>query len=461
MLEEQLRAVVAAALSDDVEIRDLRRLTGGASRETWSFEAALPDGELRPLILRRHTPGITRSGPLTREALAIEAAARAGVPEPGIVAHSDDPEALGAAFVIMDRIEGETIARRILRDERFDKVRPRLAEQCGEILARIHTIPADAVPGLESYDVLADVEGIVHAFEDPSPALELGLRWLTRNRPAAGREVVLHGDFRNGNLVVGPDGLAAVLDWELTHLGDPVEDLGWLCVKSWRFGETEHPVGGFGDVADLTAAYQAAGGRPVDPARLRWWESFGTLKWGVICEIQAQTHLQGLVRSVELATLGRRIAEMEWDLLELLGDDQPVPAESPARLGTDPRAVRPDSLQDRPSAPELVAAVREFLERDVVGTIEGRVGFHARVATNALGIVERELVLGPGLDAAARERLATFLGHDADLGTLLGELATRIRDGALDDDPEAFAVTRDTVRSKLEVSNPRYATGPA
>ena len=128
----------------------------------------------------------------------------------------------------------------------------------------------------------------------------------------------MHGDFRNGNFIVGPDGIRAVLDWELAHLGDPVEDLGWLCVKSWRFGVADQRVGGFGTVDDLLAAYRAAGGREVDPLELRYWELMGTLKWGVICEIQAFTHLEGTVRSVELATLGRRVAEMEWDLLDLI-----------------------------------------------------------------------------------------------------------------------------------------------
>jgi hypothetical protein len=267
---------------------------------------------------------------------------------------------------------------------------------------------------------------------------------------------LVHGDVRNGNLVVDRDGLQAVLDWELAHLGDPVEDLGWLCVKSWRFGVTDRHVGGFGDVDELCDAYAAAGGRPVDRVRLRWWEALGTLKWGVICEMQAQRHLQGLVRSVELATLGRRIAEMEWDLLELL-DGARGPARGPAPH--DDAAPRVTSLQDRPSAAELLEAVREFLERDVLGAVDGRVGFHTRVAVNALGIVERELVLGPTLDATTRGRLAAFLGHDDDLARLIAELATRIRSGALDDEPETAAVTREIVRAKLEVSNPRYLAG--
>ena len=458
-------AAVAAALTRHLggapTVEGLRRLSGGASRETWSFDAQLGDERLA-LVLRRD-PGQAVAGPLDRstEADVLSAAHDAGVLTPRVRFVLEPADELGSGFV-MDRVEGETVARRILRDDAYASARGRLAGQCGEAAARIHAVSTAALPTLPALgplEQLAQYRSVLDSFGEPHPAFELGLRRLARDVPTVDEATLVHGDFRNGNLVVGPDGLRAVLDWELTHLGDPVEDLGWLCVKSWRFGVTEHPVGGFGEVGDLTAGYEAAGGRPVDPARLRWWEAFGTLKWGVICEIQAQTHLQGLVRSVELATLGRRIAEMEWDLLELLDDGPTAPAGSPARVGADPRDARPESLQDRPSAPELVAAVREFLERDVVGSIEGRVGFHARVAVNALGMVERELVLGPGLDAAARARLAAYLGHDGDLGTLLGELATRIRDGALDDDPDAFAATRATVRSKLEVSNPRYAAG--
>jgi aminoglycoside phosphotransferase (APT) family kinase protein len=291
VLDAELRAV----LPDLGEIRNLRRLTGGASRETWAFE----EGD-RPLIYRR-------GAGVGREAGAIRAAAAAGVPEPEVIAFGED-------WAVMERVDGETIARRILRDERFAAVRPKLAEQCGEILARIHTIPADAVPGLESYDVLADLEGIVHAFEDPSPALELGLRWLTRNRPAADREMVLHGDFRNGNLVVGEDGIRAVLDWELVHRGDPMQDLGYLCVRAWRFGGPA-PVGGFGSYEDLFAGYERVSGADVDREAVRWWEMFGTVWWGGACMLQAWRHLSGGERSVELAAIGRRVWEQEYDVL--------------------------------------------------------------------------------------------------------------------------------------------------
>ena len=163
--------------------------------------------------------------------------------------------------------------------------------------------------------------GILDALGEPHPAFELGLRWLEDHLPAGSTDAapqLVHGDFRNGNFIVGPEGIRSVLDWELSHLGDPVEDLGWLCVKSWRFGNVDQPVGGFGTVDALLAAYETAGGGTVDPEHLHYWETFGTLKWGIICEMQCFSHLTGLVRSVELAALGRRIAEMEWDLLEMI-----------------------------------------------------------------------------------------------------------------------------------------------
>lgn len=219
MLSEHLLEL----LPDAAEVREVKRLTGGASRETWSFDALIA-GAWRPLILRRHRTG---RGPMTLEALAFEAAARVGVPEPEIVVRDD-------AFLIMERVEGETIARRILRDERFAAVRPRLAERCGEILARIHSIPSDGIPNLDAGDPLVDTAAMIHTFEDSSPARELGLAWLERNRPEPLDEVVLHGDFRLGNLIIGEDGVRAVLDWELVHRGDPCQDLGYLCVRAWR-----------------------------------------------------------------------------------------------------------------------------------------------------------------------------------------------------------------------------------
>ena len=316
VLEDQLRAVLCEALAQDMAVRDLRQLTGGASRQTWSFDAVGSDGSVRPLILRRDPPEAPGEG-MSIEARAIQAARRAGVPEPEIIAYGDDPAALDAPFIVMERLEGETLARRILRDEAYAEVRPRLAEQCGEILARIHSIPLDEVPGLEHPDVVADVRETIRSYDDASPALELGLRWLDEHRPAPTDEVVVHGDFRNGNLIIGPDGIRAVLDWELVHRGDPMQDLGYLCVRAWRFG-VDRPVGGFGDYEDLFRGYERVSGRSVDPEVVRYWEVFGTVWWGGGCMDQAWRHLSGDERSVELAAIGRRVWEQEYDVLLLL-----------------------------------------------------------------------------------------------------------------------------------------------
>ena len=268
------------------------------------------------MVLRRDPPGAPSSG-VRLEAALLAAAARADVPVPEVVASGDDDAGLAASFVVMDFVEGETIPRRILRDARLESARAGLAAQCGRTLAALHRIPIADVPGLPGGDPLEALRAVLDRLGQPHPTFELAFRWLGETRPARGAPVVVHGDFRNGNLIVGPDGLRAVLDWELAHTGDPLEDLGWLCVKAWRFGAPLR-VGGFGSTEQLVDAYQAASGRTVDPGALRWWEVLGTLRWGIICIVQAVTHTSGAVRSVELAAIGRRVCEVEWDLLELL-----------------------------------------------------------------------------------------------------------------------------------------------
>lgn len=317
-----LAQLLEPVLGGPVEIERLERLSGGASRETWSFDALLPDGTTRGLVLRRD-PRANHYGQTQRstEYALLRAAAGAGVPVPETLALLPADSSLGDGFV-MGRIEGETIARRILRDDDLAPARAVMAQQCGEIAARIHAVDASKVDGLQAFDaatLLQQQRAFLDTFGEPHPAFELGLRELSKQVPAASAPPrLVHGDFRNGNFIVGPEGIRAVLDWELAHLGDPVEDLGWLCVKSWRFGVRDRVVGGFGDVDDLLDAYGRASGVEVDPDALRFWIAYGTIRWGVIALAQAFTHLHGIVRSVELATLGRRVAEMEWDLLQLL-----------------------------------------------------------------------------------------------------------------------------------------------
>ena len=437
---------VAAALQERLggEVRGLTRLSGGASRETWAFELVRPDGVVEPMILQRDRAGATRTGGgMATEAGVLVAAAAGGVPVPRLRLDATDGLVGQPAFVT-DRIEGETIARRILRDDAYAGARPLLAAQCGRVLAAIHKIPTDAVAGLEQQDQVSQFRAVLDGFDEPHPAFELGFRWLEANRPPPTRTTIVHGDFRNGNMIVGPDGIRAVLDWELAHLGDPMEDLGWLCVRAWRFGE-KPPVGGFGEREDLFAAYAEESGAPVDPEVARWWEVLGTLKWGVMCMIQAASHLQGFVRSVELAAIGRRVCENEHDLLTLLA---PASSPAPSRAAATSSSV---GIHGRPTIGELVEAVREYLERDVMTGTEGRLQFHGRVAANALKIVERELAQGDSMAAAHAARLEA-LGYADDAA-----LASAIRSGELDDRiDEVTAAVQASVLDKLLVANPKY-----
>ena len=453
-LDDRLRAVMAGAMDDpDVAISDLRRLSGGASRETWSFDAVRADGSVTPLILRRDPPSAPK-GNMSLEAALLSAAAGAGVPVPGLITSSDDREVLGSSFMVVDRLDGETIPRRILREPELASARTVLARQCGEVLARLHSVAASTVPGLPDTDPVEQYRGTFSALGGASAVFEIAFRWLDENRPASsGPPRVVHGDFRNGNLIVGPDGIRAVLDWELAHAGDPMEDLGWLCAKSWRFG-VDRPVGGFGSYDDLIAGYEAAGGGVVDRQVLRWWEVFGNLRWGVICMMQASAHTSGMIRSVELATIGRRVCEVEWDLLELLagpGRGLPEGASEAAAGAGGPAAY----LHGSPDAAGLLEAVREFLEKDVMEATDGRVRFHTRVAVNALSMVERELRLGP--DQAAR-----YAAGLAGLGVANEvQLAAGVRAGTLDlGDARLWALVANSVRDRLAVANPRYLDGP-
>ena len=442
-LSEQVEQRLRHVWSRPVEVADLRQLPGGASRETWSLRARLPDGTARELILRRDPGNPSRPESMTTEAASFAAAREAGVPVPEL--HDHDEAALGAPHLLMERLDGETIPRRLLRDDAYTAARQRLARELGGILARIHGIEPSAIPGLERVDALAQLEVLHREFDEPHPAIELGLRWLAEHRPAPAGETVVHGDFRTGNLLVDPTGVRGVLDWELVHRGDPMTDLGWLCTKAWRFG-SPHPVGGFGPREELLAGYAAAGGTPPDPETLHWWEVHGTTRWAVLCRKQAERHLSGDEPSVELAVLGRKVCESEQDILLALGLAEPRTVVDP--LDDEPHARH--LPHDRPGGPGLLRAVGDFLG-EIVRDGEQRHGFHARVAANALRIARREALLGEQHARTHRQRLA-------DLGcTDDAQLCRAIRDGSLDDRrEEVVAAVRDAVHDKLLVANPAH-----
>ncbi|MCP3991610.1 MAG: phosphotransferase family protein [Actinomycetia bacterium] len=449
LIEPLARCLDAATDWTPVTIEDLVRLSGGASRDTWSFDAVEASGARHPLIVQRTRSLVVDAWVETEtEACLIEAAQAAGVPVPDLTTWSADPTLLGLPFLILERVEGETIPQRILRSDQFDKAREVLANDYGAALGRIQQIPVDQVRGLKDQDPLTHFAEVLADDGEPHPVLDFGLRWLTANRPPSLGRVVVHGDFRNGNGIVGDDGLQAIIDWELAHFGDPMEDLGWFCIRAWRFG-AQLPVGGFGHYEQIIAGYESVTGRSVDRDVLRWWRVMGTVRWAAICLMQGTTHWMGHRRSVELAVTGRRAAEAEFDLMLLLG----TPSDSSTPPGS-VAAIQPGSMgtpHDRPDVLELVETVRQFLGEDVMGAVDGQLSFHVRVAMNALAIAERELRLGPAHAAAQAVRLAKFgCTNDAELGA-------RIRSGQLDDRADEVAVAlQELVWDKISVMNPKY-----
>lgn len=456
-LADRLSDVLAPVLGP-VAVEDLRALTGGASRATWAFDAVSATARRRSLILR--------TGPIEElyatmelEAHAQRAAGEAGAPVPNVLIADDSPAALGNPYLICDLIDGETVVRRIERQ--LDAAggqagRVHLLRQCAQALAAIHRAEPGAI-ALNAEDQLAACRAQLDALPDTTAPFEWALRRLAADRPPPVPAQLVHGDFRMGNLMVSGGGdLAAVLDWELVHLGDACEDLAWFCLRAWRFGAPlDRAAGGLGGIDTFLAAYeQAAGDCAVDPDRFDWWLLLGTLRWGIICRYQAQRHLSGQTRSVELATIGRRVSETEWDLLRLLarapGDDARSAATGE---GAGPSA--PAVTGRRPTAAELVAAVTEFLDttlvsRDGQAATDGQVRFHARVAANALRIVERELC-----DTAANVAADAL----AELGYAdEARLAAAIRAGDLDDRPEALTACLYTlVEHRLAIDHPGYA----
>jgi aminoglycoside phosphotransferase (APT) family kinase protein len=323
MIDAALARCVAGWCAGATGVAHAMRLSGGASQETWSFNILHPEGDIGA-ILRRAPVGSgasSRAAGLDVEAALMRRAGEAGVPSPRVLHILVPDDGLGTGF-IMARVAGETIARKILRDDAFAVVRPKLARQLGGIAATIHGLELAGLPDLvrrTASEEIAQIAQEYRGFGWPRPVFDLALRWLADHDPGPNeRQTLVHGDFRHGNLIIGADGVRAVLDWELAHVGDPMEDLGWICVNSWRFGAIDNPVGGFGSREDLFAGYEESTGQRVDPERVTFWEVMGTLRWGVMCCGMMQRFRSDADHSIERAMIGRRASETEIDLLRLL-----------------------------------------------------------------------------------------------------------------------------------------------
>lgn len=389
---------------------------------------------------------------LAVEALLMQTALAVGVPEP-IVYHVAIPsDGLGEGF-IMQWLSGEALGARIVRAPELDTIRPRLAYECGQILARIHAI--DLVEtGLTEHLCTVPTEEFVHLmwerykeYGTPQPMIDYTARWLLEHMPADVELTLVHNDFRNGNIMISPEGVVAVLDWEVAHIGDPMRDLGWICTNSWRFGRRDLPVGGFGSYYDLFAGYESVTGRAVDPERVRFWEVFGSYWWAVGCLGMAEHFRNGPDRTVERPGIGRRSSECQVDCVNLIipGPVDVLPAAMP-------------TSNDMPRLDELLVSVRDFLHGDVMQATEGRTNFMARVAGNSLDIVLRELAIGPELARREGTRLGELVGLDGGLAAQQWRLTKGLRDGSIPlDAPGVNDYLRESVVNRVAIDQPRYS----
>jgi aminoglycoside phosphotransferase (APT) family kinase protein len=395
--------------------------------ESWSFDR---DGA--GYVLRR-APDIAMMEACSYghdvEAALIRLARAKGVLAPDVVAELVEADGLGSGY-LMRRVEAVVDPRAILADPP-----PSLLGDIARELARVHGVPLAEVPrGIPASDTDAMVEVLATRFENyggDRPVMALALKWLHDHVPAPAEPVLLQGDFRLGNLMVGGKGLAAVLDWELAHMGDRHQDLAFGCINSWRFGQIDRPTFGLGTLDELFAAYERESGTAVDPVRFRFWLVYSTLWWGLCCLEMADIWCSGRDRSLERVVIGRRTSETEVDLLMLLEEDAPAEERGPVALP----ASQPVRRQGEPSRTEMLEALAEWVERDVKPSLSGRDRFQANVALNAIGMLRRECV-------AQHDRR---LSDDILVGR--AGLAT----------PGVLARLKREALAKLEADQPRYS----
>lgn len=453
--ETNLSRCLSQNIAGFKQLTKAERLSGGASQETYRIEIDSDSGS-RILAMRR-APGGEKVEPtpghpgLDVEALLMQSARDVGVPEPEVYHVLQDEDDLGDGF-IMEWLDGIALGARVVRSPELEDIRPRLAFLCGEILAKLHSIDLEKTGLDKRLDVIEPAQYIEQTwqryrdFDTAQPMIDYAGRWLLDHCPDEVEVALVHNDFRNGNIMFSPEGVVAVLDWEVAHIGDPMRDLGWICTNSWRFGRSDLPVGGFGTYEDLFAGYESITGTPVDAERVKFWEVFGSFWWAIGCLGMAEHYRTGPDQTVERPAIGRRSSECQIDCVNLL---------IPGPVDLVQSSSEPDL--DMPRVDELLVSVRDFLHNDVMAATEGRNNFLARVAGNSLDIVLRDLELGVEGRALEHRRLEGLLG-EGDLNALRWQLVHGLRDGSLTLDMPGLADhLRQTVVNQVAIDQPKYS----
>lgn len=454
--ETAIKQVISREFPDFQALQECRQLTAGASQETYRITYLASDGEQK-LALRRAQPGSHTESSVGGISLAAEArlfklAHKHEIPSPSVLYELKPEDNLGAGF-FMNWLEGETLGHRINRKPEFEEIRPKLAYLCGEILGRIHSIDWQSEK-LDAFLEVSDTRGLIQSSWDqyrdmniPVPMIDYTARWLLDNLPKQNRTTLVHSDFRNGNLMVNEYGIEAVLDWELAHIGDPVQDLGWLCVNSWRFGQRELTVGGFGQLDNLLAGYKATTGIEISAEQVKYWQVFGSFWWSVATLHMANTWRSGETPSLERPVIGRRTSEAQMDCVNLL---------IPGAVSLPDLPALTDGAQ-LPMAAELLESVMDFLKTDIAPNQNAHTGFLARVAANSLSIAQRELLIGQELANAEEHRLEALLDERADINELRNRLCTAIRNKAPLNEEALTQHLRQTVAGQLLIDQPNYS----
>lgn len=321
-LKNKLYPIISDFIPNIISIKSLQRLSGGSSNESWKVTITTKEND-QDLVFRRTPDGNTKDEEsnnfvgVINEANIMDLAFKFDVPVPKILKVIDNKD-IGKGF-FMEFIDGETLGNRIVNSELFDDTRPKLASKCGEIIAKIHSIPVSNINNIRTSDAYEEIIRYEESYRNHGqqiPVFEYALSWLKDNIPKEIPLKLVHGDFRNGNLIISKkDYVSAVLDWEIFHIGDPYEDLSWICVNSWRFNKIDLPVGGFGHREDMYKSYEKESGKKVDRNRAKFWEILGTLKWGIMCLNMIEIYRSGYDKSIDRASIGRRSSETEIDLI--------------------------------------------------------------------------------------------------------------------------------------------------
>ncbi|MGL3819957.1 phosphotransferase [Sphingopyxis sp. R3-92] len=417
----------------------LSRLSGGANMESWAFEWTGPGGSGAYVLRRAPSAEYMADRPFAHvdEAALVMAAHAGGVKAPEVTGVLGDADGMGTGYV-MRRVMAEVSPAKILASPP-----PSLIADLGRELARIHALPAEVIPAaiplMDTADALAELKRRFLSYGGDRPVIALAIKWCEDHLPAPVEPVLVHSDYRMGNIMVDANGLAAVLDWELAHRGDAHEDLAFGCMTVWRFGQLDKPAFGIGSLDEYFAAYEGAGGMTVDRDRFHFWLVYRTLWWALGCLQMGQAWRSGADTTVERVVIGRRTAEQELDLLQLL--EEGAPADERARALPSPPAAAAAPVGE-PTNAEMVQAVRNWLGDAIKPRAEGHAKFEVAVAMNALGIIMRDL--DAGVRAEDKGLAEAFLSGS----TTLAEpgLLARLRRAALDkctiDSPKYAALAR-------------------